>query len=71
MNLKLTVRSKLSDLHKGISDFKKSYQPGTNIVKNEKDDMVTDSHSIFARWRNHFAQLMNVHGINDVRQTNT
>jgi len=59
----------IRDLHRGISDFKKSYQPGTNIVKNEKNDMVTESHSILARWRNHFSQLMNVHGINDVRQT--
>jgi hypothetical protein len=22
-----------------------------------------------ARWRNHFSQLWNVHGVNDVRQT--
>ena len=31
--------------------------------------MATDSHSILARWRNHFSQLLNVHGVNDVRQT--
>ena len=31
--------------------------------------MVTDSHSIFARCRNHFSQLLNVHGVNDIRQT--
>ena len=35
----------------------------------EKGDMVTDCHSILARWRNHFSQLLNVHGVNDVRQT--
>ena len=27
------------------------------------------SHSILARWRNHFSQLLNVHGFIDVRQT--
>ena len=27
------------------------------------------SHSILARWRNHFCQLLNVHGVNDVRQS--
>jgi len=59
----------IRDLHRGIIDFKKGYQPGTNIVKSDKDDMVTDCHSILARWRNHFSQLMNVHGVNDVRQT--
>ena len=31
--------------------------------------MVTDCHSILERWRNHFSQLLNVHGVNDVRQT--
>jgi len=31
--------------------------------------LVKDSHSILARRRNHSSQLLNVHGINDVRQT--
>jgi hypothetical protein len=31
--------------------------------------LVTDSHSILARWRNHFSQPLNVHGVTDVRQT--
>jgi len=31
--------------------------------------LVTDSHSTLTRWRNHFLQLLNVHGVNDVRQT--
>ena len=56
-------------MYRGISDFKKDYQPRTNIVRDEKADLVTDIHSILARWRNHFSQLLNVHGVNDVRQT--
>jgi hypothetical protein len=56
-------------LYRSINDFKKGYQPRTNTVKDEKGDLVTDSHSILARWRNHFSQLFNLHGINDVRQT--
>jgi hypothetical protein len=32
-------------------------------------DLVTYSHSILVRWRNHFSQLFNVHAVNDVRQT--
>jgi len=59
----------IMDLYRGISDFKKGYQPRTNIVKDERGDLVTDSHSILARWRNHFCRLLNVHGENDVRQT--
>ena len=31
--------------------------------------MIVDSHSILVRWRNHFSLLQNVHGVNDVRQT--
>jgi hypothetical protein len=48
--------------------LKKGYQPRTNIVKNEKRALVTDSNSILARWRNHFSQLLNVIGVSDVRQ---
>jgi len=31
--------------------------------------LFTDSRSILGRWRNHFSQLLNVFGVNDVRQT--
>ena len=33
--------------------------------------MVTGSYSILARWRDYFSQLLNVHGVHDVRQTET
>jgi len=39
----------IRDLYRGISDFKEGYQPGTNIVKDEKGDLVADSHIILAR----------------------
>jgi hypothetical protein len=51
------------ELYRCISDFKKGYQPRTNVVK------VADCHSILVRLRSHFCQLLNVHGVNDVRQT--
>ena len=38
------------------------------MVKGEKDDLVADSHSIVARWRNYFSQLFNVHGVKDIGQ---
>jgi hypothetical protein len=56
------------DLYRGINDFKKGYQPRSNIVKDEQGDLVVDCHSILARWRNCFSQILNVHGVNDVRQ---
>ena len=31
--------------------------------------MVTNTHSILGRWRNHFSRLLNVHGVDDVEQT--
>jgi hypothetical protein len=30
----------IRDLYRGISDFKNGYQPRTNIVKDEKGDLV-------------------------------
>jgi hypothetical protein len=56
-------------LYRGINDFKTGYHARTNVVKDEKSDLVAHSHSVLARWRNHFFQLMNVHGVNEVRQT--
>ena len=66
-NLKLTVRYKISGTFKQASlTFKKGYQPRTNIVKDEKGEMVAGCHSILARWRNHFSQLISVHGVSNV-----
>jgi DNA-directed RNA polymerase subunit M/transcription elongation factor TFIIS len=52
-----------------IIDFKKAYQPKTNIVKDEKVDLFRDSHHILAKWKNHFFVLLNVHGVEDDSQT--
>jgi len=44
----LETKSKIKnirDLFWGISDLKNGYQPRTNIVKDEKADLVTDCHS--------------------------
>ena len=53
-------------MYRGINKFKKGYQPITNIVKDEKGDLITDFQSIWARCRKNFSHL---HGANDVRQT--
>jgi hypothetical protein len=53
----------------GIFDSEKGSHPRTDIVMDEKGDLVTDSHTILAMWRNHFSQLLNVHGVNELRQT--
>ena len=69
---KLESNSKIKtirDLYRGINNYLKGYQPRTKIVKDEKGDLVTDFHSIMARWRNNFSQLLNVNGVNNIRQT--
>ena len=53
----------ISDIYSGISDFKKGYQPRCIIVKDEKGDLVADSNSIMARWRNYFSQILNIQGL--------
>jgi len=58
----------IRDLYRGINEFKKGYQPRCNIVKDENGDLVADSHTFVARWRNYFSQLFNVHGVKNVRQ---
>jgi hypothetical protein len=53
------------DLKRGINEFKKGYQPRTNLVKGENGDLLADSHNILNRWTNYFSQLLN---ISDFRQ---
>jgi len=36
----------IRDLYRVMIEFKKGYQPKCNIVKDEKGDLVADSHSI-------------------------
>jgi hypothetical protein len=49
------VKAKIEELEtnskiKNIRDFKKGYQPGTNIVKDDNGDLVADCHNILAGW---------------------
>ncbi|PNF28088.1 hypothetical protein B7P43_G12259, partial [Cryptotermes secundus] len=57
----------IRDLYRGINDFKRGYQPSSNLVKDENGDLLSDSH-ILSRWTNYFSQLLNVHSVSDVRQ---
>ena len=56
-------------MYRSINELQKGYPPRTVIAKNEKGDLVADSHSILARCRNHLSQLLNIHGVNDDGQT--
>jgi len=43
--------------------LKKGYQPRTNIVQDEKGDLVADSHSVLVGWRKRLSQLFFVYGL--------
>jgi hypothetical protein len=52
----------IRDLYRGINEFKKGYQPRSNLVKDENGDLLADSHNILNRWKNYFSQLPNARG---------
>jgi hypothetical protein len=58
----------IRDMYRGINEYKRGYQPRINVVKDENDDLLADSHNILNRWKNNFSQLLNVHNVSDARQ---
>jgi hypothetical protein len=57
----------IRDLFRGKNEFKKGYQPRSNIIKDENDNLIADPQNVLNRWKNFFNQLLNVHGVYDVR----
>jgi hypothetical protein len=39
----------IRDLYRGISEFKKGYQPRINIEKDENHNLLTDPHNVLSR----------------------
>jgi hypothetical protein len=58
----------IRDLYRGINEFKRGYQPRSNLVKDESGDLLVDFNNILNRWMSYFSLLLNVHNANDVRQ---
>jgi hypothetical protein len=58
----------IRDLYRGINEFKKEYQPISNIIKDEIGNLLADPQSVLNRWKMFFKQVLNVHGVHDVRQ---
>jgi hypothetical protein len=44
MNLKQTVRARILKLYRHINKFKKGYQPITNLVEDDKGDLLAGTH---------------------------
>jgi hypothetical protein len=68
MSFKQRVRAEISKTYIGTTEFKNGYQPRTSLVRDENDDLHADTRNILNRCKNCFSQLLNVHGVNDVRQ---
>jgi hypothetical protein len=62
------INQNIRDLYRVINEFKRSYQPKNNLVKDENGDLLADSHNILNRLKNYFSQLLNAHNVSDVRQ---
>jgi hypothetical protein len=52
-----------------IEEFKRGYQPTSNLMKDEIGDLLAVSCNIFNKSMNHFSQLLTVHRVSAVRQT--
>jgi hypothetical protein len=63
------MNKNIRDLYRGITEFKKVYQPKTDLVKDKRGDLVADPQTILTRWKNYFCQLLNVQGPGGIRQT--
>jgi hypothetical protein len=55
-------------LYRGINEFKKGYQHRINIIKDENGNLLADPQNVLNRWKNFFNQVINVHGVHDIRQ---
>jgi hypothetical protein len=58
----------IRDLYRSINEFKKGCQPKINIIKDENGNLLADRQNVLNRWKNFFNQMLNVHGVYDVRQ---
>jgi hypothetical protein len=59
----------IRNLYRGINEFKRDCKPEINtIIKDEYSNLLGDQQSVLIRWKNFFNQVLNVHGVHDVRQ---
>jgi hypothetical protein len=69
MSLKLILKYKnIRGFYRGINEFKKVYEPRINVIKDENGNLLAGPQSVLNKWKNFFNQVLNVHGVHDVRQ---
>jgi hypothetical protein len=69
MSWKLIIKTKILEIfYSVINEFKKGYLPITDIIRDENGNLLADPQSVLNRWKKIFNQVLNVHGVHDVRQ---
>jgi hypothetical protein len=69
MSLKHIEKNRnIRGMYRGINEFKKGYQSRTDFAKDEKSDLHTDPLSVLNMLDSYFLKLLNVHGVNSVKQ---
>jgi hypothetical protein len=58
-------KKNIRELYRDINEFEKGYQLRTNLVKDEKGDLLADPHKIVNMWMNYFYQLLNVQQVGE------
>jgi hypothetical protein len=48
----------IKDLHRGINEFKRGYEPRNNLVEDQNGDLFSDPHNILNTWKNYFSQIL-------------
>jgi hypothetical protein len=67
-DIELNIKNKnIKEFYRGITEFKKCYQPKSILVKDERGDLLADPQKILTRWKNYFCQLLNVQGAGGIR----
>jgi hypothetical protein len=68
-NCDLILPQNITKFCRGINEFKEGYQPRINIIKDENGNLFADPWSVLNRWKIFFNQVLNVHGVHYIRQT--
>jgi hypothetical protein len=58
----------IRDLYRGISEFKKGYKHRINFITYENFNLLAYPQNFLNRWKNFFNHVLNVHGIDNIRQ---
>jgi hypothetical protein len=61
-------KKNIRDLYRDINELKNWYQPRINIIKDGNGNLIEVPQNVLNRWKNFFNQVLNVHGVHDIRQ---